>query len=236
MKRKRLKFLIAGLTIGLVAIVIYFTFPYIFGSTAYPLEYKELIAKYSSQYNLDPNWVAAVIYAESRFNPNARSHAGASGLMQIMPSTGAGIAKKLGVTNFKNQDLFNPETSIWFGTYYLRYFLDSYGNDKTLAEIGYNGGGRAVNSFKSRQVIPRETSGYIRIIPAAENVYNSLYGEWWKSIPEGANIIITSNSSSTVSNSAGPQDSDFVKPEKKSLSVKDFWRALLFAGRYNKEE
>lgn len=226
MKRRKTKLLITLGTLIILAGAIYISFPYIFGSTAYPLEYKELIAKYSSQYRLEPNWVAAVIYSESRFNPNASSRVGARGLMQIMPATGRGIANRLGDgATFNADKLYDPETSIRYGCYYLRSLLDSYGNDKTLALIGYNGGGGAISNYRTRSVLPRETTGYIRIVPSAENVYNSVYGQWWLSLPNPpANIV------------SNPSDSNFVKPERKTLSVNDFWKALLYAGRYNKQE
>lgn len=223
MKKRRVKFLITFITFIFLAGVIYFTFPYIFGQTAYPLEYKDYISKYSTQYNLDPNWVAAVIYSESRFNAKAASRVGARGLMQIMPATAKGIATRLGEgSSFKVDDLYNPETAIRYGCYYLRTLLDSYGNDKVLALIAYNGGGGAVNNYRSRSVLPRETSGYIRIVPAAENVYNSVYGQWW--------------TTSATSSSSSSSTSTFVKPERKSLSLVDFWKALLYAGRYGKQE
>lgn len=228
MKRRKYKIAIFSLTLIGVACLIYFAFPFIFGSTAYPLEYREQIQKYSYQYNLDPNWVAAVIYSESRFNPKATSRAGARGLMQIMPATGRGIATKLGEgSGFTTDSLYDPDTNIRFGTYYLRTLLNTYSGSKELALMAYNGGGAAVNSYRSRNVLPRETTGYIRIVPSAENMYNNIYGQWWTTgqvVESGSNTLPT-----------GPASINFEKPERKSFSITDFWKALLLAGRYDKQ-
>lgn len=228
MKKRKYKFLIFVTTLVAVGAFIYYAFPFIFGSTAYPLNYRESVQRYSFQYNLDPNWVAAVIYSESKFNPNAVSRVGARGLMQIMPATGRGIAKRLNEeANYTNDILFNPDTNIRYGTYYLRTLLDAYGQDKTLALMAYNGGGRAVNNYRSRSVLPRETSGYIRIVPAAEQMYNSIYGQWWTT----GQIVDTGSQTAK----SGPSSVEVPKPERQKMSIGDFWRALLFAGRYDKQ-
>jgi len=94
-------------------------------------KYSSLIEKYGNQFNIDPNLIAQVIQAESSFNPSATSHAGAMGLMQLMPGT----AKSLGVTN-----AYDPEQNIMGGSKYLRQQLDAFGGDVGMALAAYNAG------------------------------------------------------------------------------------------------
>lgn len=111
-----------------------------------------LIDKYSSQNNLDPDFVKAVVKQESGFNPNAKSHCGAMGLMQLMPSTAQG----LGVTN-----AFDAEQNIYGGTKYLKGLMDRFGNNPELALAAYNAGPNAVKKYNG--VPPyRETQNYVK--------------------------------------------------------------------------
>jgi soluble lytic murein transglycosylase len=77
---------------------------------------------------------------ESHFNPKTLSRSNAMGLMQILPSTGKWIGPKLGVKRFKNNMLWNPDTNIKFGSWYLKYLADMFKGDLHLASASYNGG------------------------------------------------------------------------------------------------
>ncbi|MBM3712149.1 MAG: tetratricopeptide repeat protein, partial [Actinobacteria bacterium] len=92
----------------------------------YPYGYKEYVDRYSSEFDIDPLFVLAVIREESRFNPEAGSYAGALGLMQIIPGTGKSIANDLEIKNYTNDILYDPETSIKMGTYYLKRQMDNF--------------------------------------------------------------------------------------------------------------
>ena len=181
MRRRRFRFFIVGLLLVICAFIFYFGYPQIWGSAIYPLKYEELIKKYAAQYNLSPSFIATIIYAESHFNPDAVSPAGAQGLMQIMPATGARLARTLGDTDFSLDKLKDPERNIRYGTYYCRELMDRYqGNiDKVL--IAYNGGNGAVVGYERRGVLPRETQGYLRKIKGTWEMYEKIYQETWYS-------------------------------------------------------
>ncbi len=106
----------------------------------------------SQKYGIDDSLVKAVIYAESYFNPNATSHKGASGLMQLMPAT----AEKYGVT-----DLYNPHQNIIGGIKHLRYLMTLFPDNLKYVIAAYNAGENAVNKYNG---IPpyRETQGYVK--------------------------------------------------------------------------
>ena len=124
-------------------------------------EIDELITKYSNKNGLDEDFVKAVINQESGFNPNATSHCGAMGLMQLMPATAQG----LGVS-----DAYNPEQNIEGGTKYLKGLMDRFGNDKQLALAAYNAGPNAVKKYGG---IPpyAETQNYVKKVLSKYDTY-----------------------------------------------------------------
>ncbi len=105
----------------------------------YPVKYQEEIAKYADSYSLDRTMVASLINEESSFNPNAVSKTGAIGLMQITPSTGYFVASQLGETNYDDSKLFDPETNIKYGCYYLKYLREKFVDTKVVL-TAYNAG------------------------------------------------------------------------------------------------
>ncbi len=105
----------------------------------YPLHYRDIITSEAYRRNIDPCFVFAVIRQESIFNPNAVSPAGAIGLMQIMPNTGAAIARELGEP-FGVDTLYRQSANIRYGTFYLRKLLDQFNENEVLALASYNGG------------------------------------------------------------------------------------------------
>src|SRR3984885_13709329 len=104
-----------------------------------PLHYQDVIRQQAAEKHLDPALVAAVIYAETKFDART-SPAGALGLMQIEPQTAQFLAHRPGGTTFQISDLARPAVNIAYGSYYLRYLLDRYHHDETLALAAYNGG------------------------------------------------------------------------------------------------
>ena len=104
-----------------------------------PLAHSDVIRQQAAEKHLDPALVAAVIYAETKFQPRD-SAAGAVGLMQVMPQTALFLAHRSGAKTFTTGDLENPQVNIAYGSYYLRYLLDEYHGNLTLALAAYNGG------------------------------------------------------------------------------------------------
>jgi soluble lytic murein transglycosylase len=104
-----------------------------------PLRHEDIIRQQARDKRLDPALVAAVIYQESKFRPRT-SPAGAEGLMQILPSTAKFIAGRTGGTAFVPSDLGTPQVNIAYGSYYLRYLLNRYDGNETLAIAAYNAG------------------------------------------------------------------------------------------------
>jgi soluble lytic murein transglycosylase len=111
-----------------------------------PLQYQDVIRQQAAEKHLDPALVAAVIYAETKFDPQTSS-AGAEGLMQILPRTAEYLAHRSGATTFTTADLATPRVNIAYGSYYLRYLLDEYHGSTVLALAAYNGGEANVDSW-----------------------------------------------------------------------------------------
>jgi soluble lytic murein transglycosylase len=104
-----------------------------------PLAYTSLIRQQARVEHLDPALIAAVIFAETKFDART-SPTGALGLMQIEPATAEFLAHRSGGVAFEVSDLAEPAINIRYGAYYLRYLLDQYGGNETLALAAYNGG------------------------------------------------------------------------------------------------
>jgi len=104
----------------------------------FPIRYLDIIEENAG--NLEPAFILAVIHAESSFRPNVVSHAGAMGLMQIMEDTGQQIAEKLRIEDYDTNKLFDPETNIRIGTYYLNMHWLNNNGDVTLILSSYNAG------------------------------------------------------------------------------------------------
>lgn len=127
----------------------------IFYKVRYPIKYNEYITKYSNEYSLSPTLVASVINEESSFNPSAVSKMNAIGLMQISPSTGKYIAEKLGDEDYATEKLFDPETNIKYGCYYLSYLREKF-KDITVYLSAYNAGETTVSLWLDDTTISQD--------------------------------------------------------------------------------
>lgn len=111
-----------------------------------PLRHEDIIRQQAAEKGVPPDLIAAVIYSESRFRDQT-SHAGARGLMQITPSTAKLIEKLSGGQTFKFDDLSDPDINIRYGTFYLHYLLDKFGDNEVAALAAYNAGETNVASW-----------------------------------------------------------------------------------------
>jgi soluble lytic murein transglycosylase len=118
--------------------------------------------------DIDAAWVYGLIRQESRFIMDARSHVGASGLMQIMPATGRWIARKLGRRDFHPRELNELQTNLEFGTFYLKQALDDLDGSAVLASAGYNAGPGRARNWRASLASPLEGAIFAEIIPFSE--------------------------------------------------------------------
>lgn len=149
----------------------------------FPLHHAETIRREAGRNAIDPAWVAAEIRAESVFNPNARSPANAMGLMQVVPATGASVARNLGLAGYGGAaSLYDPDTNIAIGTAYLRQLLNTYGLPY-LTIAAYNAGPGPAARWQSQRpghdadfwietVSYKETREYVARILAFSVIYD----------------------------------------------------------------
>jgi soluble lytic murein transglycosylase len=173
------------ITLGALALVaaafglyVYETEPRWYERMRYPLRYEEYVVGHAENYDLEPQLVAAVIYQESKFDADAESASGAVGLMQLLPSTGQGIADRTGGEAWTPDDLHNPELNIRYGAWYLRHLLDKYG-DEGLALAAYNAGQTNVDRWRDQGTgieFP-ETRHYVERVQRLKGVYARAYAE-----------------------------------------------------------
>ena len=152
-----------------------------------PLRHEDIIRQQAREKGLDPALIAAVIYEESRFRDQT-SHAGAKGLMQILPGTAHYIARKSGGTRFELRDLATPQINIQYGSWYLRHLTKRYHGDEQLAVAAYNAGAGHVDrwlaeaggghSFAAiRHVAFPETRAYVRGVMLHRRMYRERYAD-----------------------------------------------------------
>ena len=132
----------------------------------YPMPYQDLVVNYSQQVGLDPAWTYGLIRQESRFATVARSHVGASGLMQIMPETGRWIANRLGEP-YRSSSLTDMNTNVRYGTFYLSHILQQLDSHPVLASAGYNAGPNRARRWQPI-VQPLDADQYTESIPFLE--------------------------------------------------------------------
>lgn len=166
--------------------------PRIFAEISYPLAYEDVIKREATAHDLDPYLVAGVIYAESRFKPTATSGVGARGLMQIMPFTGQGIARRLG-ESFTTDSLYDPETNIRYGTFHLQGLMGRYSSNVEAALVAYNGGGGAGDRFVRGDMahVPNESLRYYKKVLDAKAKYQELYSSRLGGNSDGNQLTLT---------------------------------------------
>lgn len=142
---------------------------------AYPKGFFNEVSRYSQQNRLDPYLTLAVIREESRFNPKALSRSKAHGLMQIIPSTGRLLARELKIKPFYRGKMYQVETNLQMGTYYLSNLISSFDGNIALALAGYNGGParvkKWVKSWYNGDMRNLDIDEFVEYIPLRETRY-----------------------------------------------------------------
>jgi soluble lytic murein transglycosylase-like protein/TolA-binding protein len=148
----------------------------------YPAGFRRLICDAAATYKVDPQWLHAIIWQESKYDPDARSAAGARGLMQFIPETAGAVARAAAIPDVSAGELYDPALSIRLGAAYWASLMENFKTpEKALA--AYNGGPDNVERWSSKSHDPElfvadigfvETKKYIMLVFAAHAVYASL--------------------------------------------------------------
>lgn len=165
-----------------------------FWQYAFPIPYRDSIAAHSNEQSLDPFFVAALIRQESEFNSAVISHANAYGLMQILPSTGRELSRKLGIKRFTAGQLLTADRNVQLGTLYVRNLLNSFGGQEEYVLASYNAGPSRAKLWQTWgpfreqpefvEAVPfHETRNYVQVVLRNADVYRRLYAGREPEIP-----------------------------------------------------
>lgn len=156
----------------------------------YPTQYEEYVLKYSEEFDTDPVLVFSVIKVESSFQPRATSAVGARGLMQLMEDAYDWVKFRLDDDSESFEDMYDPETNIRYGTYYLSFLMERYDGSVELTAAAYHCGMGQVDSWLDDGTISAEnfsvkdipdendqTAHYINKINTAYDAYKELLAE-----------------------------------------------------------
>ena len=176
--RKLVALLAVGAVVAGVGLAVWESQPDFVQRVRYPLRYEHIVRGHAENYDLDPALLAAVIYAESRFDADARSSAGAVGLMQLLPDTAKAIALRTGGNEFVVDDLLDPELNVRYGSWYLRNLLDRY-EDVRIALAAYHAGQGNVDRWRAegKGIVFPETRTYVDRVVEARRVYEDVYAD-----------------------------------------------------------
>ena len=168
-------------------------------SLRFPTPYREVVNSYTRQLDLDEAWVYGLVRQESRFATDARSSAGAQGLMQLMPATARHVARRLGMPGYARNHATSVETNINLGTYYLRNLMDSVDNQAVLATTGYNAGLSRARAWRAdrplegavyAETIPfTETRDYVRKVMSNTMYYSRLIGQQFVGLKQRLGVV-----------------------------------------------
>ncbi|WP_207063144.1 transglycosylase SLT domain-containing protein [Motiliproteus sp. SC1-56] len=153
----------------------------------FPSPYSREVLDYASRFKIDTSWVLAVARQESAFMPDARSHAGAVGLMQLMPATAKQTARSVELSYQGPHQLTDPDINIHLGSAYLAKMLKRYEGNRVLATAAYNAGpGRVSRWLRERGELPvdvwietipfDETRRYVQNVLSYSVIYGDLLG------------------------------------------------------------
>lgn len=150
----------------------------------YPTPFRDAVVRRAREISLDPAYVYGLIRQESRFVTDARSHVGASGLMQVMPATARWTARKIGMNSFTVEQLNERDTNIAIGTGYLKLVLDDFGGSMPMAAAAYNAGPSRPRAWRNGPVLEAaiwaenvpfgETRDYVKKVLANTTFYAAM--------------------------------------------------------------
>jgi soluble lytic murein transglycosylase len=132
----------------------------------YLAPYRDALQEHIREHDLEEAWVYGLMRQESRFATDAKSGAGASGVMQIMPATARWVAKKLGLKSYRNKLIHQLDVNLRLGTYYMKSVLEQFKDSPVLATAAYNAGPRRARSWLADR--PLEGAIYVETIPFEE--------------------------------------------------------------------
>jgi soluble lytic murein transglycosylase len=161
----------------------------------FPLAHKNIVLTNASRLSLDPAWVYGILRQESAFWTDARSSAGAIGLMQLMPSTAAEVARRLNDKLSHPYELLDPARNIQLGSAYLKRVLERFNGHEVLASAAYNAGprrvarwlpeGRPLSADVWVETLPlRETRDYVERVMEYTAVYDNRLGQAFRRLSE----------------------------------------------------
>jgi soluble lytic murein transglycosylase len=181
----------------------------------FPMPFRDAVVKRSREIDLDPAYVYGLIRQESRFIMDARSHVGASGLMQVMPATARWTARKIGLTNFTADQINDRDTNIAIGTGYLKLVLDDFAGSMPLAAAAYNAGPSRSRNWRA----PGGTGPVLEGAIWAENVPFSETRDYVKKVLSNTTMYAAILSGQPQSLKArlgtvGPRDAALPEPNK----------------------
>lgn len=179
-------------------------------SQRFPMPHSHLVVSQSKAIGLDAGLVFGLIHQESRFVTNARSHVGASGLMQIMPPTAKWTARRIGLRNFRPQDINDQLTNVRIGTAYLKMVIDDFEGSLPLAVAAYNAGPSRSRSWRNGPILPgdiwvenipfEETRDYVKRVLANHVNYNALMSGQPQSLRERLGTVGPRISAAPINN------------------------------------
>ncbi len=154
----------------------------------YPAPYADALIKHAPKKNVDPRFLLSIMRQESRFRSDVKSYAAARGLMQFISTTASSVAAELGRENFKQDDLYDPSTSVLFGSHYTGNLFKLFPNQPPAVAASYNGGEDNMKRWLARskselmdRYIPEiafsQSKDYVYRVMANYRMYQSLYDE-----------------------------------------------------------
>lgn len=169
----------------IIIIVVSYAVNHVTKNEIYPKHYNEYVSQFSEQYNIDENFIFAVIKTESNFNPDARSEVGARGLMQIMNDAFEWSYFKIGGEEISYDDMFDPRYNIEYGCFMLGYYYEKYQSYELSAAAYHSGMGQVdkwisegiidVDNLDVEDIPSDKTCHYVKKVMSAYKAYENLY-------------------------------------------------------------